>query len=470
MKTDNYGRAFAFSLLGPPQRRNDFREYLLDPLLLDKNTYKNLRVPFRQSELHSVLYREADRIHNEDIDSDISFVVRIAARQDPRSHKLELPDRDSGFTVSLYDSDGRRFAKRSAVSGDNILSIGVPRAFNQWPGDWAIMVDDITGGYEDYDVALMGIVKGLHEWSSEDFRRLLADEDETNVLGTPYGEPADLADVRPQMNLRGRQGDTFHYRLGDGEICLEPDIAAVAFGPLVDSHAVRYLRLGDDLYLNLDGTIDGVIARGWFAEDTGEPMLQRISFANGRTLEAAEMRSRAVPTTPRRYVLILPVGSYIEGTEGDEELRGNDEANTFLSGPGDDLLYGGGGDNVYYYRRGWGHDTICTNGASPSTRAILRFHHDIFSRDVRLAREGDDVLFALVSGSVRVRGWYADERARLDNVAFADGEVWDARDVERMISGHPIGERESIQVAPGTVIPTFDAPPEIAAWRTTLLH
>ena len=45
-------------------------------------------------------------------------------------------------------------------------------------------------------------------------------------------------------------------------------------------------------------------------------------------------------------------------------------------------------------------------------------------------------------GSVRVRGWYAGRRSRLDRVEFYDDEIWDARDLERLASGRAMVVRE----------------------------
>ena len=41
-----------------------------------------------------------------------------------------------------------------------------------------------------------------------------------------------------------------------------------------------------------------------------------------------------------------------------------------------------------------------------------------------------------------MRGWYAGHGSRLDRVEFYDGEIWDARDLERLAAGRAMVVRE----------------------------
>ena len=128
----------------------------------------------------------------------------------------------------------------------------------------------------------------------------------------------------------------------------------------------------------------------------------------------------------------------IRGTLGIDSLYGSRGADHFdANAGGNDLLFGQGGDDVYWLGRGTGHDVVDEvpgNTGAGDTGDKIRVKEGIAPSSVKLLRSKDGadlyvrVLGAngVVTDSLRVRGYYTSSKAKVESVMFADGTVWDA--------------------------------------------
>ena len=124
----------------------------------------------------------------------------------------------------------------------------------------------------------------------------------------------------------------------------------------------------------------------------------------------------------------------IRGTNGKENLIGQDGINDVIDGiGGDDTLVGYGGDDVYWLRAGTGHDTINEYFSNEGDGGdMVRIDGCFRVDDVRLASIGNDLIVQLldatgtaVISSLTVENYYTDDSAKIESVQFADGTVWD---------------------------------------------
>ena len=254
-------------------------------------------------------------------------------------------------------------------------------------------------------------------------------------LSTKPSDKTTAADNTPKQ-VSGLTGKVFNHPLGSGRTRVA-DAAAetLRFGPRIASDDVKLVRVDDDLELRIEATGESATVPNWFSGGSG---VRAVEFSDGSVLDAARIEAMARLGEPEIDMTPVSVDARIRGTESDDRLAGDGRNGMFFGLGGDDVITGGPAENVYYYRLGEGDDTLVLSGR----RDVLRFHMDIASADVRAAREGDDMVLRVGPGSVRVRGWYAGRGSRLDRVEFYDGEIWDARDLERLAAGRAMVVRE----------------------------
>lgn len=253
--------------------------------------------------------------------------------------------------------------------------------------------------------------------------------------GTPGRAAA--AGIAPRR-ASGLTGNVFNHVPGSGRTRVAGAAAEVLrFGPGIASDDVRLVRVDDDLELRIQATGESATVPNWFSGGSG---VRAVAFSDGGVLDAARIETLAEPGEPEIDMTPVSVDVRIRGTEEDDRLAGDGRNGMFFGQGGDDVITGGPAENVYYYRLGEGNDTLMLSGR----RDVLRFHTDIASTDVGAVREGDDMVLRVGTGSVAVRGWYRDRRSRLDRVEFYDGDIWDARDLERLAAGRAMVAREFI--------------------------
>ncbi|MBB3834589.1 Ca2+-binding RTX toxin-like protein [Xanthomonas arboricola] len=134
------------------------------------------------------------------------------------------------------------------------------------------------------------------------------------------------------------------------------------------------------------------------------------------------------------------------GGAGDDSLAGADGADTLNGGAGNDALYGGGGADIYEFGRGGGSDFILESGgwhwSLPRFDEIdtLRFDASVLKEDVVVYNNDIDggslqLIIEGTSDSIALGGFYdyqspgAPTLDSIEQVIFADGTVWDVREL-----------------------------------------
>ncbi len=155
-------------------------------------------------------------------------------------------------------------------------------------------------------------------------------------------------------------------------------------------------------------------------------------------------------------------GAGLYGGAGDDQLVG---------GAGNDAMSGGLGSDNYRIGRGEGQDRILDwHFVDPLTRVAkpqaetdsLIFEAGIAPEDVRAERTGVDLLLHIDGGasSVRVERYFQGDRTdhdyRLDAIQFADGTVWHAADVIRLVGVGTATRDYLTAVAGSTVLAGMD--------------
>ena len=140
------------------------------------------------------------------------------------------------------------------------------------------------------------------------------------------------------------------------------------------------------------------------------------------------------------YTLAANVEALILTGTKDLSGTGNSLDNLIAGNSGDNRLSGGAGEDVYLYEAGGGEDTIAEAGRAGETD-VLRLGEGITAQMVRAKRVHDDLVldFTGRDGSVTVKGWFASDAKRVEEIQFADGTAWDEDEIRDRVRGRPHG-------------------------------
>ncbi|ALR09337.2 hemolysin [Xylella fastidiosa] len=249
--------------------------------------------------------------------------------------------------------------------------------------------------------------------------------------------------------------DTYIFNQGDGhDTIIERDgTDTLVFGAGIVANQVRLLHEGQDVVLDLGNGHDSIRLKDWLTSNgtrTHSADIEQIVFADG-TLWTPETLSNMGLTTlgtsgndtlkgwQGKDILLggdgddVLDGDYgsnrLEGGAGDDVLKVSycSADNVLNGGSGDDTLYGSGYADTYLFNQGDGHDTLIERGGTDT----LVFGEGIVAADVRLLRQGQDVVLDLGNGhdSIRLKDWldssgYRNYSADIEQIVFADGTVW----------------------------------------------
>ncbi|ADN62349.1 calcium-binding protein [Xylella fastidiosa] len=249
--------------------------------------------------------------------------------------------------------------------------------------------------------------------------------------------------------------DTYLFNKGDGHdtIIEQSGDDKLVFGEGIAAADVRLLRQGQDVVLDLGNGHDSIRLKDWLTSNgtrNHSADIEQIVFADGTLWTPETLSSMGLTTLGTsgndtlkgwqgKDILLGGDGDdVLDGGEGSNRLEGgagNDVLkvsywsadNVLNGGSGDDTLYGSAFADTYLFNKGDGHDTIIEQSGDDK----LVFGEGIAAADVRLLRQGQDVVLDLGNGhdSIRLKDWLTAEGRRnysadIEQIVFADGTLW----------------------------------------------
>ncbi|MGQ5312079.1 calcium-binding protein, partial [Xanthomonas arboricola pv. corylina] len=206
----------------------------------------------------------------------------------------------------------------------------------------------------------------------------------------------------------------------------------VMFGEGIAAGDVRVLREGPDVVLDLGNGTDSVRLKDWLSggNENDASSIEQFVFADGTIWTPATLRAMGLTT------LGTDAADTLTGWNGNDLLLGGDGNDTLSGGTGTDRLEGGAGDDVlsvnsqardsvfiggtgndtlngswysdtYLFNKGDGHDTVVETSSYSGAVDRVVFGEGIAASDVRVLRQGADVVLDLGNGtdSVRLKDW-----------------------------------------------------------------
>ncbi|WP_414473972.1 calcium-binding protein [Microvirga sp. M2] len=239
----------------------------------------------------------------------------------------------------------------------------------------------------------------------------------------------------------GFGNDTYRWTGGNDVIVDHGGDDTVEIG--LDGHLTWSYQVGtDDLLISSDSG-STLIVKHFFNPAIS---IERFTFLNGDVLTRADVLARLPfppheeppPPPPHEEPPLPPenpppdehpdpqpdpVGRLIVGTAGNDVLVGGDGHDTLDGGAGQDLLKGGAGNDTYRWALGSGNDTI-SDASGTDTLSIFAN-----SSEVTLTASGRDfadLTIGLHGQTLVVRDYFVVTASGgyLENIAFADGQVW----------------------------------------------
>lgn len=113
----------------------------------------------------------------------------------------------------------------------------------------------------------------------------------------------------------------------------------------------------------------------------------------------------------------------IEGTANGENLYGTGGNDIFIGRDGNDAFLGREGDDVYIFELNEGDNVIIEEGGNDT----IALGADIKPENIDLSLKGKDLLIKInggENGSIHIRGYAVDDKNKVENLLFADGNIW----------------------------------------------
>jgi len=326
----------------------------------------------------------------------------------------------------------------TAATIGNILLAGSdnPEVIVGYSGDDVITGqdgNDIIEGRSGNDILFGGTGNDIiHGGSGDDILDGGPGDDyldgKADASGMPIGSLSGVSD-----------NDTYIFGWGDGQDTIYDYGWRVAgqdtlrFKAGVTSSDVRFehVSLSDDLKIELGDGTDTVTIKNWFGYG-GYFKIERLEFADGTVLNPAfvEAHLTKVGTMGDDPALLgSPSSETLYGFTGNDTLVGNGGGDVFDGGAGDDLLEGGSSGDTYLFGRGSGHDTIIDSGGYASNTDTILLGTGLLPEDITIRRSGSDMILTIngTDDRLTVKNGFNEysEMGRIEQLRFADGQVWD---------------------------------------------
>jgi Ca2+-binding RTX toxin-like protein len=187
----------------------------------------------------------------------------------------------------------------------------------------------------------------------------------------------------------------------------------------------------------------------------------KIEFADGTVWGYGDLAARVAPPSP-------PAGApALGGTVSAELVFGTSGEDGFAGSPGDDWLLGGAGNDRYHYALGDGFDRIEDKDATPGNSDSLIFGEGIDPGSVELFASGNDYVFAVGEGGVRIRDGRTQESA-IELIEFPDGTLWSGADLQARAQVLPDNRAPEMPAMLGSVAVEPGSPVEITIPRDAI--
>ncbi|MCA1326721.1 calcium-binding protein [Herbaspirillum sp. alder98] len=230
--------------------------------------------------------------------------------------------------------------------------------------------------------------------------------------------------------------------------------SVLSFGPGIAPSAIRLERRGGDLLFTLDDN-NSVTIENWFADRNCR--LGQVVFATGESWNRttiAGMPVQITGTTGNDTLEGTVKNDVIVGLAGHDFIFAPVGENLIFGGAGNDVImgqgaiHGGAGDdnivargdsrqNIYYYGRGDGHDTLHITGAADTSArsGTIAFLDPLQESDLWFRRQEDDLAVTVVGSTagITISNWFLGTGHQVKNFELGNQKTMPADRVDALV-------------------------------------
>ncbi len=253
----------------------------------------------------------------------------------------------------------------------------------------------------------------------------------------------------------GAGDDSFVFNLGDGQDTIYLDDASgtnsLAFGEGISSSNLTLSRIANNLVIHIGDNTDQITLNNWFHPSYAAYQLDQFTFFDGKTLSKEELfgqlpiygtdgnDSISGDSDANHFIGGLGNDSLygyagndiLMGGAGNDTLQGGDGNDRLIGGTGSDTLYGGAGDDSFVFNLGDGQDTIYLDDADGTD--TLAFGEGIAQSDLILEKSSNNLVIKVgdTGDQLTFNYWFSPSYVtkRIDQFSFADGTVLTAQEL-----------------------------------------
>lgn len=359
---------------------------------------------------------------------------------------------DKGYNLILAGSGAQRFVLNNSV--DNVL---VSQASGQ------VTLQGFQAGSAGDQIQLLGLGDSASLIRTQDGLRVIAADGQryVDLLGANASDLSLFANFSGVRTLSFAGYDQAGVRslrnngLNDGQVHINEIIASRYGDTLISGDWSSVLRggIGNDTFL--------VTGRGaWIDGGAGTDVVSYTEIAGGVNVNLSSGRDSLEST-------LFNIDN-ITGSAWSDTLTGTTANNVLAGGRGNDRLEGAGGNDVYVFDRGDGQDKVI-NGVSGNTgpSSILKLQAGIKAADLWLAREGNNLLVAVLGSHdrVEIQDWFAADYRKLAAIELSNGLRLGSDAVELAIATQQSWKQANPGFNPVDPL-TADKPPSVDAYFT----
>jgi|GEM_PF-5019961 len=281
-------------------------------------------------------------------------------------------------------------------------------------------------------------------WSADDIGTALTGQTPAGATGTTtYGTSGDdliwgLASDETfdaglgNDSIYGQLGnDTYLFYAGSGQdFVFDQDGTAdnldtIRLATGVTASGVTLQRVGDNLLIGLVGSTDVLTVVNHFLNPLVSAV-EQLQLGDGTLIDLTLL---SIPDTAATLADIqsgAAAGSATGnvGTSGDDQIDGGNTGETFNAGAGNDELHGNGGNDIYVFGTGSGHDRVVDYDSTAGNTDVIRFSAGLGSDDITLQLDGQNLVIALVGSDdsiTVVNQYYNHGLYAIEKLEFSDG-------------------------------------------------
>jgi len=235
-----------------------------------------------------------------------------------------------------------------------------------------------------------------------------------------YGSAdADVFDGRGGNDVLhgGGAGDTYVYGVGSGNDTVDENsgnsgIDTIRLVGLVAAD-VLFGRIGNDLLIQISSSGEILRVTNQFNGTNG---IEQVLFADNATWDRAQIAQAA----------------WFRGTSGVDSIVGSASDDVLIGGLGNDYLRGNDGADTYIYTSGDGNDNVDDESGSTTQIDTLKFTN-LNASDLTVSRVGGDLMINVnaTGETVKVSYQFYSQTANwgIEKLQLADGSNWDLQTI-----------------------------------------